>query len=800
MKIKRQLLSTTKMLTSFALVCTISACGGGGGTGSTPVYVAPPTTNPVAPTSSYYVPVLVGTYDPLVGIGTNGYISVIRARDINSDGVDEVVIGGRETMNFVDSNHENSVMSIFGWNNNPSKLSNETNTWFRSGDNVIVGTEPSIKFGNFTGRTDGQLDMFVAGGTDSPGVLAPSIIFKNNGDNTFTRIELAGSTGWAHGSDVGDINGDGIDDMVAVGYVDSPTTTTAMTVLGGTTPTVLTSNGFNSGDSTITSTGLKSGDSTTIGEFLGAGNGSYVLTTNSTVQPWFQRFDSVSNQWVDEPISVIDNNPISFDNGRHSIRIQALSVNNDGLQDFVMISRPDAGAGGWDGSTNKSYVEFFKNLGNGQFEKVAMFEKDQAVFYNIEVKDINNDGVDDVFLGATGDGSTVLLGNANNSDIVYAEAGTSMISDFEDDIGDPSAWEGAIGSVNIAKGPNGKSYLVGTSKTKIGNQQLNVYYSEITSTGVVTLESSIASLQQMWPQLNTTDAEEILSITGTNFANGTLIELQQAFAPIGQMMVATKDNGIVPLSGSISGVSFGSFDTLVAADMFDRNYNMNITAAIGNANSFWAQRNLTPVENNSAALSLIDNVISVGNFKFSNDLSSNTFGFAYSGAQVTKNFAMQFGSSTLNSNPWLNMSGSWGKVTKVSMAEISGVYSKDQFTARGGIMRATTKFDKGLVTDISPITAMWIDTEYAVDKRLTVGAGMFPKVISGSVTANLPTLYTSSNNTNYTSVSADVSSPTVGYLRANWNEQLSKKTNYNFAGLMSTTGDAMVKAGWEMNF
>lgn len=790
MKIKRQLLSTTKMLTSFALVCNISACGGGG-TGSTPVYVSPPITDPVTDpvtTPSYYVPVLVGTYDPLVGIGTNNYISVVRARDINSDGVDEVVIGGRESMNFVDSNHENSVMSIFGWNNNPSKLSNETNTWFRSGDNVIVGTEPSIKFGNFTGRTDGQLDMFVAGGTDSPGVLAPSIIFKNNGDNTFTRIELAGSTGWAHGSDVGDINGDGIDDMVAVGYVDSPTTTTALTVLGGTTPTVLTS------------TGLNSGDSTTIGEFLGTGNGTYVVTTNNQATPILQKFDAVNNQWINASISIVDPNPVTFANGRHTIRVQALPVNSDGLQDFVMVSRPNAGANGWDESTHKSYVEFYKNLGNGNFEKVALFEKDGAVFYNIEVKDINNDGINDVFLGATGDGSTVLLGNNSNNNIVYAEAGTDLIASFESDIGTAGAWENGIGSVNIVKGPNGKNYLVGTSKTQVGNQQLNVYYSEITSSGVVTLESSIATLQQMWPQLSDVEAQQILSVTGTNFANGTLIDLQRAFAPVGQMMVMTRDNGIVPLTGSISGVSFGSFNTLVAADVFSRNYDMNMTAAISTTSSFWAQRSLAPVENNSAALSLVDNVISMGNFKFGNDSSGKASGFAYSGAQVTKNFAMQFGSSTLNSNPWLNMSGSWGKVTKVSMAEISGVYSKDQFTARGGIMRATTKFDKGLVTDISPITAMWIDTEYAVDKRLTVGAGMFPKVISGSVTANLPTSYDFIGNVNYTSVNADVSSPTVGYLRANWSEQLSKHTNYNFAGLMSTTGGAMVKAGWEYNF
>lgn len=782
---------SNKFLTSVAMLAAfgaLSACGGGGGGGSnTPIHTNPPVEDPID-SGSYYVPVLVGSYDPLVGVGTNNYISVIRARDINSDGVDEVVIGGRESMYFTNSTHENSVMSIFGWNNNPTTLSNETNTWFRNSDNVIIGTEPSIKFGNFTGRTDGQLDMFVAGGTDSSDVLAPSIIFKNNGNNTFTRIELEGTTGWTHGSDIGDINGDGIDDMVAVGYADSPTTTTAITILGGETPTVLTSNGLNSGDST------------TVGEFLGAGNGSYVLTTNSSVQPWMQKFDSVSNQWVDAPISVIDNNPIPFENGRHTIRIQALSVNSDGLQDFVMISRPDAGENGWDSSTHKSYVEFFKNLGNGQFEKVAVFEKDEAVFYNVEVKDVNNDGVDDVLLGATGDGTTVLLGNTHNSDIVYAETESSMIADFENDIGVSGAWENGIGSVNIAKGPNGKSYLIGTSKTQTGNQQLNVYYSEITSNGVVTLESSIASLQQMWPELNTGDAEQILSITGTNFADGTVIDLQQAFAPIGQMMVATKYNGIIPLTGSITGVSFDGTSSLVAADVFNRNYNMDISAAINSTSSFWSQRSLTPIENNSAVLGLTGNVVSIGDFKVSLDSTDETMGFAYSGARINKNFTMQFGSSTLKTNPWLNMSGSWGQVNEVAMAEVAGIYTKESLTVRGGVMQATTKIKKGLVTNVSPITAIWADTEYTVSEQLAIGAGVFPTVVKGSVTANLPTSYDFNGNVNYTNVTADISSPTVGYVRAELNQPLSDHSKFNIKGLMSTNGATIAQANYQLTF
>lgn len=754
------------------ITVVFAGCAGGGGSSN------------LTNTSSYNTPVLAGTIDPLVGTSEGYAITTIKSKDINADGVDEVVIGGRESQLFVDANHQKNQLAIFGWNNNSTKLTNETSTWFSGSDNVITGTEPSIKFGNFTGQAGDQLDMFVAGGTDSDGVLAPSIIFKNNGNNTFTRVDLPGSDGWAHGSDVGDINGDGIDDMISVGYG----TRYSTTILGGPTPSVIQNNS-------------SGGDSVTLGEFLGAGNGTYALFTNGTATPTFQKFNTSTKNWDSQGISIIDedtNLAVNIPTGRHTIRIQAIEVNDDGLQDFLMITRPNNGENGWDESTQKSYVEFYKNLGGGKFEKTALFFKDNALFYNVEVKDIDGDGVDDIFLGSTGDGSTVLMGNANGSDIVYAEASAEMIAQFEDEISENSG----IGAVNIVKGPGGKSYLVGTAKSYNGDNQLEkVYYSEITNSGVVTLDENVAALQEMWPQLSAAEAEEILSLTGTQFSNGVITNLAKAHNPVGQLLIPTRTGRFVPMRGSVSGVNFGGSAKMIATDSFNRGYNINMSGTAVDGENLWTKRTFTPTDYSSAALSLSERVVTLGDYKFSTN-SDNQTSFAYSGIRLSDDFGLQVSLAQLSTNPWLNLSGAWGKISGANLAEISGVYTKSKYTIRGGIIRTTTEFQPGLVTEISPITSAWTDVEFGVNENFTLGSGIFPTAVSGDITAEIPTGVDSNGEVKYKSVKADIISSLVGYARMNYSNQLKNHKNitYGVSTISSTTKNASLFANIKIVF
>ena len=761
-----------------AITLVFAGCAGSGGSSN------------LTYTSSYKTPVLAGTIDPLVGTAAGWGITAIHAKDINADGVDEVVIGGRESQQFVDANHQKNQMAIFGWNNNSTKLTDETTTWFSGSDNVIIGTEPSIKFGNFTGQIGNQLDVFVAGGTDSNGVLAPSVIFKNNGNNTFTRVDLPGSDGWAHGSDVADINGDGIDDMLTIGYSDRWSTT----IMGGETPTV------------TQNTAARYAESVAMGEFLGLNNGTYALFTNGTATPFFQKFNSSTNKWDTQPITIKDDNPnlaVNIPTGRHTIRIQAIELNNDGLKDFLMVTRPnDDGVNGWDESTQKSYVEFYKNLGGGEFEKTALFFKDQAVFYNIEVKDINGDGVDDIYLGATGFGTTVLLGDRNCcGHIVYTEAGADMIDKFEDRISANTDGTG-VGAVNIVKGPGGKSYLVGTAKLYQGDNQLEkVYYSEITNSGVVTLNQNVAALQEMWPQLSAAEAEEILSLTGTQFSNGVITNLAKAHNPVGQLLIPTRTGRFVPMRGSVSGVNFGGSAKMIATDSFNRGYNINMSGTAVDGENLWAKRTFTPTDYSSAALSLSERVVTLGDYKFSTN-SDNQTSFAYSGIRLSDDFGLQVSLAQLSTNPWLNLSGAWGKISGANLAEISGVYTKSKYTIRGGIIRTTTEFQPGLVTEISPITSAWTDVEFGVNENFTLGSGIFPTAVSGDITAEIPTGVDSNGEVKYKSVKADIISSLVGYARMNYSNQLKNHKNitYGVSTISSTTKNASLFANIKIEF
>ena len=67
---------------------------------------------------------------------------------------------------------------------------------------------------------DGDLDLFVANGGDTPN--QNNLLYRNNGDGTFTKItagEIVNDGGWSQGSSWGDYDNDGdLDLFVANSY------------------------------------------------------------------------------------------------------------------------------------------------------------------------------------------------------------------------------------------------------------------------------------------------------------------------------------------------------------------------------------------------------------------------------------------------------------------------------------------------------------------------------------------------------------------------------------------------------
>jgi hypothetical protein len=152
---------------------------------------------------------LINSFQPLVAPKpTTSFIHDIFSSDLDGDGAQEFLVVGRQ-QNTSQANWTNSSVHIFhasatGWEEVTSK-------WLP--DNVIVGSEPTVLFGDF--NKDGRSDFFIAGDTDTS-YLPPSYLFVNTG-TIFTK-QTYDFQSWAHGSFAADMNKDGYLDVITTDY------------------------------------------------------------------------------------------------------------------------------------------------------------------------------------------------------------------------------------------------------------------------------------------------------------------------------------------------------------------------------------------------------------------------------------------------------------------------------------------------------------------------------------------------------------------------------------------------------
>lgn len=765
---------------ALAVSLSLSACGGGGGGSAT---MAPLVTAMPGPSSL----LRAATIDPLVGTSMHYAITDIRSQDLNANGVDEVVIGGRATA----GQRIDSRITVMGWNADPSRLSDETAVWLPGNSNIIRGTEPSIKFGNFFGN--GQVDMFVAGGNDQDHDV-PGVLFKNNGNSTFSRLDLPASAGWAHDSAVADINGDGIADAVTGAFVNP------VTILGGSNPV------------TISGGGLSQGSAIALGKFFGASDGVWAVIVSGLGQKAsLQKFDTANNAWSSHAMILTNADPsLEVNVPLHNIRAEPVNLNSDHLLDLIVVSRPDAVNGDWNSNTEKSYVQFYRNLGNGSFVKTGQFVKEGALYYNVEIRDINGDGVNDILLSSQIGNSALLIGKRYGDDVVFSESATSLISAFEVAIGNagsvgvPSLSHfstGRASGINIAKGPNGKNYLVGLGRSITDDYQLHVFYSEITAEGAVTLEATVASLQAIWPSLTEAKAHEILTLSGLTVGNQTLIDLWRSRQPVGAVEIPTA-NGRLSVNGHISGVKLGHHANVIAIDSFGRDYAIDLSPTQVNYSLDWAGFAVQPGATESAVMSLMSNRQQSHHLSFSGQTAhSDSYSASVKAVAVNTNTAVSLTQAHLNHNPWLTMSGAWGKIDGANLTELAVLHSSSAWNYRTGVIRTTTDLRPGLVTAISPITSLWADIEHKATDGLSLAGGMLPYVVSGHVTASLPTGIGRAGMIEYQHVTVDVRTPFTAYLRMGYRTQGSDKYGqYTASGLITQQGAYRMQLTYRKDF
>jgi hypothetical protein len=109
-------------------------------------------------------------------------------------------------------------------------------------------------------------------------------------------------------------------------------------------------------------------------------------------------------------------------------------------------------------------------------------------------------------------------------------------------------------------------------------------------------------------------------------------------------------------------------------------------------------------------------------------------------------------------------------------------------------MHITTNFNPGVVTNVSNMVGTWGEAGYRYTDWKDVGdvgfyVGVKPYLLSGNVTANLPTgVDNNTGNVTYSKRSVAVQNNATPYARAMYSTMLSNKTMYRASGTYMANG------------
>ena len=743
--------------------------------------------------------------------GNAGRLGGVYQADLLGPGSRDQIILGRQSV----GDTSGTQISILSWDR--GNLVNTTSAWMPGGINRIVGTEPSVQFADFfnTGRTD----MFVAAGWDAPGP-GNSHLFRNVGGR-FERITIE-SKAWGHGSDVYDLNGDGFKDIIIADY--GPNTTFAINNKV---------NGFTSLVQRNPNSGIYTASSIAAGDFLG--NGSVTLVATDMGPNWGRNTlhsFAIAGGGVDTPqISVLPTPRFqlpkwaaagfgeNLPGGRrvsHDVRALNFDFNSDGRQDVIVMSRPWKTNGQW---PQFSEIQFLKNNGSGNFvdvtdSTVIGYNTSMPVSYNPRFVDLNGDGLLDILLPQQA------FGSSNGTQLLLRTPGGQYIAAFTQIFNEfgaaaAAAGKGSTGAngnvITMVNAPNGKTYLVSF------NLQGVAYLSEVGSTGTISAAGIESLIKGKWPWLSQQQVASAIQSTSTTYNGFTVIDSDAALRPVGDLGIPFAGRSVRALNGGISGVKTGDM-FVIGLDSLGRTFQIDLQPMTQRGfNGF--ERSTQQLDQHyltSHAEYLVSGPINTsGNVRVGVDaLAAQSFGrdsfvgnhfmpMQQSARQFTAgipslyqrgswNFGTQF--TTLNSNPFLSMSGTFGFVNSSKIIDNVVSYRHPSgFSATASLMHVSTDFKPGLVTNVSDMLATWAEVGYrsmswVKSSDIGVYAGVMPYLLSGSVTANMPTGVDDQGNIAYTKQTMAVQNTPTAYARLMYSTALTSNTTYRASGMYMANG------------
>jgi hypothetical protein len=795
--------SVLVMIFSISLTACVGGGGGGGGGGASAT-LAPFVRNSVP----YHAPIAGGNFQPLVGAGTKSVIQDIYTRDLNQDQIDEVVVGGRTSQPVTQAEWRDYNLQIYGWNTGAFKR--ETSTWFSGSDNRILGTEPSIRFGDFNG--DGNVDMFVAPSTDMP-YYGNGIVYFNSGVSSFSRSEITMTDVWAHDSTVADFNGDGFSDILTLDYNGRPVMS------------------FGSASGTFSNyrgaIGTSSGSGVSAADYLGDGSKTFVVTDAAQTGNQDTKLYSWDVTTGELRLTEIAALPASrfylpkWDAARtaagwapHEIRNIAMDFDRDGRMDVVVVSTlPNIAKG--DTIHGYSEVQFLKNQGGGVFVDVTDtvlvgYNNETKASYNPVILDVNQDGLPDILLSVGGqitdaDSSRVLLAT---SDGFYKESYVSVFQDFLSQIRSSTANAfQEIQPLNIAKGPGNNLYLIGmVNFDDGGTMKTQVYAAKIDSNGTLSVQATLDAVNSTWPYLSGAGANTVLARSSPFALDGVpVVDWYLAMTPIDGLGISLDGRLGTrrPITGGISvpGLDRSMLGNLSAVDGVGRHFQVNMSSMSAEPMPMSIQHSMIEQDvTQNWASRLVDGMayssnnldVRGGSDRFSFSASDQHFG--------SSSWVNRVGVARMPGSPWLAFSGIFGQVNSSTILDFSTTkLMASGYFAQAGIMQTVTEFSPGLVTDISDIWAGYMVFGQNQESWSLYG-GMQPTIFSGSIKLKLPTSVDQQGTMYYTEKNVSIRNQPVAFAGAEYRFKISRQQNMKMTGVANNIGNYQLQLIYSLGF